>query len=265
MTSTQATEVVDDYRERAPFARAETAAITRPRLLRGLLRTARHVAELPCGAGHFLADYADTHAEVTLIDGNPAMLAAAIEHAHTVGLPTDRTYPQLRLLQELDPLPTVDLVVMPNAALNQLACQTSLADLLTGIRIALTPGVALLAQVLCSHPGEGLDASGFYDPARQHGVWFADRYFNPTNAASAVLRRRRQRRNRGPLDRLHVEFDYQNPRGTSMHTTAVDLWVFSTTDLTDALIESGFGHIRFLPGHGGLSEILAATEGSARS
>ena len=136
---------------------------------------------------------------------------------------------------------------------------------MTGIRIALMPGVALLAQVLCSHPGEDLDTSGFYDPARQHGVWFADRYFNPTDVAGAALRRRRQRRNRGPLDRLRVEFDYQNTRCTSVHTTAVDLQVFSTTDLTDALIESGFGHVRFLPGHGGLSEILAATDGGPRS
>lgn len=60
ITPAAATAVVDGYEARARFARAEADVVSRPRVLRGLLRTARHVAELPCGAGHFLADYAAT-------------------------------------------------------------------------------------------------------------------------------------------------------------------------------------------------------------
>ncbi len=265
MTTATATEVVDSYQARAPFARAETAVATRPRLLHGLLTNTRHVAELPCGAGHFVADYSDTGAEGTLIDSNTAMLAAALDHATTVGLAAECTHGHVRHVQELGTLPAVDLVVIPNAALNQLACQTPLAELLTGIRSALPPGVDLLAQVLCTHPGGGLDSGGFYDLGRPHGVWFADRYLDPADSSGEVLRRRRQHRDTLSSQRLRVQFDYQDPRGISLHTTSVDLRVFSATELTEALVVAGFEHVRFLPGHGGLSEILAVTEGGARS
>jgi len=246
--------VADGYDGRARFARADADAVSRPRLLRGLLDTAGHVAEIPCGAGHFLADYAVAGVETTLIDGNGTMLAAAIEHATELGLPADRT--EAQYVQDLGDLPDVDLVVMPNAALNQLACQTPPVELLTVIRRALRCGVELLAQVICTHPDGRLDTTGFYDPARQHGGWFADRYLDPTRAGGAVLRRRRQHHADG-AGRVRVEFDYLDSDGISLHTSGAELRVFSAEELAAALTTAGFRHIRFLPGHGGLSEILA--------
>ncbi|KAA2252658.1 hypothetical protein F0L68_34615 [Solihabitans fulvus] len=263
MTAGSPAHVVAGYLDRVPFARAEAAAVAKPRLLRGLLGRARHVAELPCAAGHFLDGYVDANVKVTLVDGNAAMLSAAVEHATTAGLPAERTHARVALVQELDALPAVDLVVIPNAALNQLACQNTLADLLAGIHAALRHGADLLAQVLCSHSGAEPDASGFYDAARPHDVWFADRYLDPAEAAGSVLRRRCQRRE--APNRLRIEFDYVDHRGASLHTTAVHLKMFSAAELTDALTESGFDHVRFLPGHGGLSEILATAARSARS
>lgn len=257
-----ATTVVGGYGGRARFARAEADIVSRPRLLRGLLRTAGHVAELPCGVGHFLTDYTAAGAETTLIDGNSAMLAAAIEHAAEVGLPADRTHAHCRYIQELSDLPDVDLVVMPNAALNQLASQTPPAELLAEIRRALRCGIELLAQLACVHPGERVDTMGFYDPARQHDVWFADRYLDPTRAGGAVLRRRRQHRHHADgVDRVRVEFDYLDSDGASLHTNEVELRLFSAEELVAILTVAGFRHIRFLPGHGGLSEILAQTDG----
>src|SRR5262249_8172002 len=132
--------VVSSYEARVPYARAETAAVRRPRLLRGLLDTAAHVAEIPCGAGHFLADYARAGVAVTLVDASTAMLAVAIEHAVNAGLRAERTSPTAVYWQDLTPLDDVDLVVVPNAAINQLACQAPLPDLLTCLRASMRPG-----------------------------------------------------------------------------------------------------------------------------
>ncbi len=260
---TAATAVVDGYELRARFARAEADAVSRPRLLRGLLRTARHVAEVPCGAGHFLADYATAGVKTTLIDGHGTMLAAAIEHAADIGLPADRTDAHVQYVQELGELAGVDLVVMPNAALNQLSCQTPLTELLAAIHCALRPGVELLAQVACTHPGGGIDTAGCYDPIRQHGVWFADRYLDPSRAGGAVLRRRRQHQYHEGNDavRVLVEFDYVDTAGASLHTTGVELRLFSAEELAAALTSAGFSRLRFLPGHGGLSDIAAQAGG----
>lgn len=218
-TMVAATTVVGGYGGRARFARAEADIVSRPRLLRGLLRTAGHVAELPCGAGHFLAEYAAAGAETT----------------------------------------------MPNAALNQLACQTPPAELLAVIRRALWCGVELLAQVVCVHPGDRADTAGFYDPVREHGVWFADRYLDPVRAGGAVLRRRCQHRHHTDgVGRLRIEFDYLASDGASLHTSEVELSLFSAEELAAVLTAAGFRHIRFLPGHGGLSEILAQTDDGDR-
>lgn len=134
---TAVTAVVNGYQLRARFARADADAVSRPRLLPGLLRTTRHVAEVPCGAGHFLADYATAGVKTTLIDGNSAMLAAAIEHAADIGLLAARIDARVQYVQELGELAGVDLVVMPNAALNQLTCQTPLTERLAVIHHAL--------------------------------------------------------------------------------------------------------------------------------
>ncbi|MGH3899728.1 MAG: class I SAM-dependent methyltransferase [Pseudonocardiaceae bacterium] len=262
MTVTNSTtDVVDSYAQRARFARAETTAVRRPRLLRGLLRTAAHVAEIPCGTGHFLADYVRSGVAVTLVDACPAMLAAAVEHAVDAGLPAGRTFPTHAYLQELPLLAEVDLVVAPNAAVNQLACQSSLTEILAALRRPVAPGVDVLAQVACTHPGGGVDAATFYDTARQHRVWFPDHWFDPDQAGGAVLRRRRQHRDG---DRLRIEFDYVNPTGHNVHATAVELALFSAETLRDAFTTAGFTHVRFLPGQGGLSEVLATAAPGAR-
>lgn len=218
MTALSATAVVASYDERVRFARAETVAVRRPRLLRGLLNSSSHVAEVPCGTGHFLADYARAGVAVTLVDANAAMLAVATENAIQMGLPVERTFPTPAYWQDVTLPDDVDLVVVPNAALNQLACQAPLTDLVTRLRAALCPDAEVLAQVACTHPGGGVDRATFYDPARQHGVWFADRWFEPTDAGGAVVRRRRQHREG---NHLRIDFDYHDPAGTSLHATTV--------------------------------------------
>ncbi|MGH3565798.1 MAG: class I SAM-dependent methyltransferase [Pseudonocardia sp.] len=248
--------VADSYRRRAQFCRAETADARRPRLLRGLLDTTGHVAEIPCGTGHFLTEYAHAGAAVTLVDACPDMLEVATGHADDAGLPADRVHPTLSTMQQLSELSDVDLVVLPGGALNQLARQTPLAQLLAGLRSVLRPGVEVLAQVACTHPGGGIDTATFYDPHRQHGVWFADRWFRPAEAAGAVLRRRRQYRRDNALT---IEFDYRNPAGDKLHTTTVELALPSVGNLADAFTAAGLVHVRALPGHGGLSEFLATT------
>jgi SAM-dependent methyltransferase len=253
--------IVASYAGRVRFARAETAAVHRPRLLRGLLDTATHVAEIPCGAGHFLATYACAGAAVTLVDASESMLGAAVEDAADVGLAGGPTHPIVAYWQDLPRLDDVDLVVVPNAALNQLACQTPVTDLLTQLRAVVRAGTDVLAQVACTHPGGAMDTATFYDPARQHGVWFADRWFDPDLAGGAVLRRRRQHRDG---NRLRVEFDYRDPADISLHTTAVELALFSAVRLTGAFTAAGFTHVRFLPGHGCLSEALATARGGQR-
>lgn len=261
MTATSdALTVVDTYAQRARFARAEAIAVRRPRLLRGLLRTAAHVAEIPCGAGHFLTEYARTGAAVTLVDASPAMLAAATEHAANAGVPVERTVSTVAYVQELELLGEVDLVVAPNAAINQLACQWSLTDMLTALRRALPPGVEVLAQVMCTHPGGRVDSATFYDAVRQHRVWFPDRWFDPAQAGGAARRHRRQHRDD---DQLRIEFDYLAPAGHSLHATTVELALFSAQQLRDAFTVAGFVHVRFLPGQGGLSEVLATTDPGA--
>ncbi|WP_016698517.1 class I SAM-dependent methyltransferase [Actinoalloteichus spitiensis] len=258
MTATSdAVTVVESYARRARFARAEATAVRRPRLLRGLLRTGPHVVEVPCGTGHFLTEYARAGATVTLVDACPEMLAAAVEHAVNAGVPAERTVPAVAYLHELEFLSEVELVVAPNAALNQLARQSSLTDMLTALRQALRPGVEVLAQVACAQPGGGVDSATFYDVARQHRVWFPDRWFDPAHAGGAVLRRRRQHRDD---DRLRIEFDYVDPAGHSLYVTTVELALFSAQQLRDTFTAAGFVHVRFLPGQGGLSEVLATTD-----
>lgn len=260
-THPSAAVVVASYEARTRFVRAETATVSRPRLLRGLLGSATHVAEIPCGAGHFLTDYAGAGLAVTLVDASEAMLTEACGHARDAGLPPERTYTVHAYVQDLVVPEPVDLVVVPNAALNQLAAQAPLVDLLTGLRVSLRPGVEVLAQVVCTHAGGGVDGAGFYDPACQHRVWFADRWFDPAQAGGAVLRRRRQH---WDGDRLRIEFDYRDPANTSLHTTTVELVLFSADMLSAAFTAAGFSHVRFLAGQGGLSEALATVDGGRR-
>lgn len=261
MTGPSSAAVVASYDERARFARAETAAVRPPRLLRGLLHTATHVVEIPCGPGHFFASYARAAVTVTLVDASATMLDAAVKHAAAAGQPVGRTLPTLAYLQDVVLAEDIDLIVAPNAALNQLARQTPLTELLARLRVATRSGTEVLAQVACTHPGGGVDTASFYDPDRQHRVWFADRWFNSDEAGGAMLRRRRQHRDD---DRLRIEFDYRDHVGTLLHATTVELELFSTTRLTDAFTAAGFTHVRFLPGQNRLSEVLATAGGGRR-
>lgn len=255
-TDSAAAAVVASYQARTRFARAEADTVSRPRLLRGLLAGASQVAELPCGAGHFLADYGDARLAVTLVDANSGMLAQACGHARDVGLPPEQVRTVCGYVQDLAVLEAVDLVVVPNAALNQLACQAPLEEVLTWLRASLRPDVEVLVQVACTRSGGGVDTASFYDPARRHGVWFADRWFDPATAGGALLRRRRQIRDG---DRLRIEFDYRDTADTRLHATTVEMALFRAETLTAGFTTSGFGNVRFLAGSGGLSEAAATT------
>jgi SAM-dependent methyltransferase len=251
-----AAEVVDAYKRRARFAAADTVAVQHPRLLRGLLCQAAHVAEIPCGAGHFLTEYARTGCAATLVDASPEMLAVAMRNAVEAGMLTDRTFPVVAFVQELGFLADVDLLVAPNGALNQLVRQSPLTSLLAGLRSAMRPGVLMLAQAACTHDGQLVDTTTFYDAAFPHGVWFTDRFLDPARADGAVLRQRRQHRC-GSL--LRIEFAYRDRAGASLHVTTVELELFSALKLTRAFAAAGFADVRFLPGHGGPSEVVAAS------
>lgn len=250
-----ATDVVLGYDERARLCRAEVAAVARPAALTRLLSGVRDVAELPSGTGHFLAEYAAAGVDVTLLDANPHMLAAAVEHAAAVGLPAARVQARRCFAQHVDDLSSVGLVVVPNAALNQLAAQTPLPDLLSGWRRALRPGAQLLAQVLCAHPDGQLDVAGCYDARQPDWVWFVDRHLAVDTAE--VVRRRRQRQ---IADRLLIDFDYRDASGRSVHTASVELRALIPRQLADALRVAGFTLVRFRAGRHGLSELVARVD-----
>jgi SAM-dependent methyltransferase len=254
-------EVVESYRTRAPFYRAETAHIRRPRSLWDVLHTARHVAEIPCGAGHFLSDYAGAEAVVTLVDACPEVLAFATQHAHDAGLPRERVRPELSTVQQLRALTDVDLVVMPNGAFNQISRQVPPLQLTTGLYSAMRPGAKLLAQVACTYASGDIDSSTFYDPRRAHDVWFIDHSFTPADGGGPILRHRRQHRNG---ETLRIDFDYRTPTGDSLHTAMVEMALLSGHDLVETFTAAGFVHVRILPGHDGLSELLAVTPGRAQ-
>lgn len=249
-TSTAAA-VVAEYGKRARFARGEIAAVVSPVLLDDLLNSAGHVAEIPCGAGHFLVDYARAGTIATLVDGSPAMLAAAIEQAAATGL---RATPMCGYWQEMRLPVDIDLVVVPNGALNQLTCQTPLVDLLARLRENLNPGARVLAQVACTHIGGGVDTATFYDPASPHDVWLVDRQLDLTPPAPPVLRRRRQHRGGATL---RIEFDYRDPSNACLHTTTVELVLFSRATVTEAFTAAGFADVRLLRGTEQLSEAVA--------
>jgi SAM-dependent methyltransferase len=251
-----AAEVVNAYKRRARFAAEDTVAVQRPRLLRGLLCEAAHVAEIPCGAGHFLTEYARTGCAATLVDASPEMLAVAMRNAVEAGLPTDRTFPVVAFVQELGFLADVDLLVVPNGALNQLVCQSRLISLLASLHRAIRPGTTMLTQVVCTHGGQLVDTATFYDAAFPHGAWFIDRFLDPVRTDGAVFRQRRQHR-RGSL--LHIEFAYCDEAGASLGVMTAELELLSALNLAKAFAAAGFTDIRFVPGHGGPSEVVATS------
>ncbi|MFE9328767.1 class I SAM-dependent methyltransferase [Nocardia sp. NPDC052278] len=252
--STSAAEAVAAYDARAAYCRAETTSVAPPRLLHPLLTGCTHVAEVPCGTGHFIAEYAAVGLTVTLADANPVMLGYASEQAEAVGLPPHRTTLECAYLNKLRLSPTVDAVIVPNAALNQLLCHAGTQELIEQLRAATTRrDVRVLAQVMCGYR-DHTDVAGFYDQTRPHGMWFTDKRFEPAHADGVAVRRRRQQRHG---DQLHIEFDYRDSRDRQLHTAVVDLLVVDPVALIAAFAAAGFSEIRFLPGDHGLSELLA--------
>jgi SAM-dependent methyltransferase len=253
--------VLAAYDERAVHGGGETRAAT-PRLLAEALTDADHVAEVPCGPGHFLPDYAAADCAVTLVDGSPRMLATAVAAAVRAGIPTRRTRTVSCWVQRLEALHGVDAVIVPNAALNQLGAQTSLPHILGALRAAMTPGARLLAQVLCRHDDGKVDAASFYDPDQTDGDWRTDRDLDPVACGGAVSRRRRAHHD-GPA--VHIDFSYHDNAGARLHTASVDLRLLEPDELAAGLRAAGFRDVRFLPGDGGMSEVLAvANAGDSR-
>ncbi|WP_062204400.1 class I SAM-dependent methyltransferase [Streptomyces sp. NBRC 109706] len=259
MTSVDA--VLAAYDERAAFAGGE-ARTARPRLLAEAIANAVHVAEVPCGPGHFLRDYAAANCGVTLVDGSPRMLTAAVAAGVHAGIPTHRMRTVSCRVQRLPALPGVDTVIVPNAALNQLTAQTSLPRVLGALRAAMAPGARLLMQVLCRHDNRTVDAASFYDPHQPAGAWQTDRRLDPATCGGAVARRRRVHHEDG--DAVRIDFAYQDSAGARLHTASVDLRLLEPHGLGAVLHAAAFQDMRFLPGDGGLSEVLAVANGTSR-
>jgi SAM-dependent methyltransferase len=256
--------VLAGYDRRASYSHGETR-VTAPRLLPEMLTGARHIAEVPCGAGHFLTEYAAGGLTVTLVDGSRRMLAAARTAALDAGIPAHRLRTRACRVQHLPHLPVltdVDAWVAPNAALNQLTAQMSLPGTLSALRAAMAPGARLLAQVLCRHEDGTADASSFYDPHEADGAWRTDRQLDPASAGGAASRRRRTRHDGRAVG---IDFSYHDTEGTRLHTTTVELYLLEPAELTAGLRAAGFQNVRFQPG-GGVrpSEAVAEAHGPGR-
>lgn len=254
---TRAEAVAATYTARARFALAEAQHSHQPPVLADLLSTARHVLELPCAGGHFLPAYTRAQVRVTLADANPAMLAVAASHAQQVGLPTSQVDTLRCLLPEVPPQPGVDLIVVPNAAVNQLLDCCELTQLLTGLAVAAPGGRLLLQAVLGTADGQ-VDRCGGYDPAHPEGRWYVDRVFDPHQAGGAATRWRHQRR-LGTV--LNVRFDYRSDEGASLHTAAVTLHALSRDQLLGACTTAGLSHVRLHPDPGGPTQLVATLPG----
>ncbi|WP_059008001.1 methyltransferase domain-containing protein [Streptomyces specialis] len=259
MSPASARQVTAGYTQRAAFARAEPPPPP-PALLPHLLSAIRHVAEAPAGAGHFLPAYTRAGAQVTLVDACQAMLTAAAQRAADSGLPPRALHLHHALLQDLQPLEGVDGLVVPNAAVNQLAAQSSLTQTLATLRALLPDGARLLIQALCTRPGPTADACAFYDSAWPDGTWRADRRLDPAKAAGALWRQRRQHHTGAGV--VGIDFAYLDAAGTPLHTTSIELRLIPADALGAALRTAGFRARRVLPGSGGrMTEILATATG----
>jgi ubiquinone/menaquinone biosynthesis C-methylase UbiE len=235
------------YAARARHYAAEISDVPQPESLAELLRPGLRVAEMPSGTGHFLAAYTAADAEVVLIDACPTMLQAARHQAGRLGAQPRLLCSSVQdLTAQAGPF---DLIVMPNAALNQLTADTAAADLLAAAARPLKPGGLLLAQVL--DPAKG-DAYGFYDPSVSDGAWHVDREFTD-EAGQRLTRRRRQRHHH---DLIGIDFELRR-RSELLYHHHVTLRLPTTRDLQAALTIAGFTSVTARPGTGGLIELLA--------
>lgn len=236
------------YAARAAQYADEIRDVPQPAMLAALLRPGMRIAEMPSGTGHFLPAYTAADTDVTLVDSCPEMLREARRQA------VHRSAKIRTLCTRAEELAlahgSFDLIVMPNAALNQLAADSPTGLLLTAAARALEPGGTLLAQVL--DPGMGATC-GFYDPGLADRMWREDREF-PGRDGQQVTRRRRQEHLGNGLIRIDFVFSRGNrPTGRQ----SVVLRHLSAAFLRAALISTGLTVARLAQGASGLTEVMA--------
>jgi SAM-dependent methyltransferase len=252
--SATAAVVVGSYRSRAAWARAESRPTT-PHLLAGALDGVTAVVEFPAGPGHFLTHYARAGARVHLIDASWPMLAAATHHARDVGVAELAI--GCHFLEQLPDLAGEELVVVPNAALNQLAAQAPLPDVLARLRRAVKPGTRLLLQYLTGGAGPGHGPCGFYDPALPDGRTATDHTFSAPDGRPVT---RRHRQHHAPdRARVRIEFAYTSP-GRAEPTASVHLALPTAAQVQAALAATGWTTARTHT-HAGFREVLATAGG----
>lgn len=256
MSAADPVTVVAGYDQRAVFAAADARHTPTPAALPALLAGAEHVVEVPCAAGHHLAAYATAGCRVTLIDANRTMLTAATNRATQAGITSDRCAGVAAFVQSLPPL-EADLLVVPNAAVNQLGCQLDLATLLGHLAHAVPVGARILAPILCTRAAD-TDTSTFYDPHAAHGQWFTDRTFDPA-AGGAVRRLRRQHRD---ANSVRLDFDYRSQHDTSLLRATVTLRIYERAEILAACRPAGLTGAHLSTGDR-LTELIA-TVGPAR-
>jgi len=242
----------DNYQARAAGYAGELADLPTPRLLDTVLgESGLRVVEAPSGTGHYLPHYARAGARLTLADVCPQMITTALRHAEDSGVFAPAV--ACTLIEDLDSLITgVDLLVIPNAAINQLAAQPGrLIAVLSAAHRALAPAGTVYIQALC-RSGTRVPACRFYDLAAPHRCWFPDRVL-----PGGGVRRRWQERTG---DRLSIGFRITTPAGvtTEQH---VDLRVLTVARLAAAARRAELRITRTLPDAvGGLSELTATPQ-----
>jgi SAM-dependent methyltransferase len=240
------------YAARAACYTAEIAGVVPPERLGSLLRPGLRVAEMPSGPGHFLPAYAAAGAEVVLIDACADMLTAAQRRTAGQQVSSLRT-----ICCRIEDLPAgtgpADVVVIPNAALNQLAASTGPAELIAAAARLLVPGGVLLAQVLRVADDGRAGPCGFYDPALADGTWIADREF--TGSDGLRVARRRQQHHGGTW--LHIDFEFTRD-GETLYDHRVDLRLLTNLQVQTAMADAGLTPAGTCPGADGLDVVLAA-------
>jgi hypothetical protein len=220
------------------------SGLTAPYLLDGLLRPGMVVAEVPSGTGHYLHAYAAAGCRCVLVDADADMLAAAADNA--AGIPHVRLL-HARLEELTGAQLLVDLVVVPNGALNQLAHDLPLTHVFRALADIVGEGSRLLVQALLGEPGE---ACGFYEPLRGT-FWFTDRRITDP-AGGTLLRRRRQRQHD---DGVSIDFTLHRD-DTLVYEHTVSLRLLDRAVVTTAATATGLTVTTYRPGLGRLTEVV---------
>ncbi|MFF0467538.1 class I SAM-dependent methyltransferase [Micromonospora zamorensis] len=235
------------YATRAGTYAAEVdAGLAAPQLLGDLLHPGMVVAEVPSGVGHYVHAYAEAGCRTVLVDASAEMLTAAADN--TAGLP-DLRFVHARLETLTPHKLLVDLAVMPNGGVNQLAHDLPLSDVFRSLAGLLVPGGRVLVQALL---GEPVEKCGFYEPLRG-STWFTDRRI-PDAAGGTLVRRRRQRRH-GDL----VDVDFTLHRGNALvYEHTVSLRLLDRACVTEAAAVAGLAVAAYRAGLGQLTEVVLA-------